>query len=732
MKGSAAVCRSFLSDPKCQRQTDPNARTNTASVLGWDGASDEWWAPTDAPAGPLPGETTPPPPWSPRAAPSPVGPLRFEYGGTKFNNHPAAQGATYYPAVVLPIIAVLRHGAAAAGLSLAFDTDDDTTYAALNVSSAAVSDAGGADVPVWEAGSAPGGGGVAFAFERRLLSAGGNARALRLGGELFAHDDCWRPALGRFWARHAEHAEPHPAAMGAALRAEGAATYAYFFGQPLPEPRAAYQQRDLSLNWDAAFPWVYHGVWLPGVGGEPDARYFPTITLPDGSAAVLNCDPAGHGGHAISSRHHDWQRCVNSSAAQLDAWYCALEEATGAASMVYGTLDEFGYNINPNTSAPLPECESGAYEDRLTCGANRLLRDRFPGAQVLDALNGSAPVVGAWTAAIVDVADEGYRALQLENARAVVAKTPSAVGVCLDRGDFVGLLNARGDDGVSMAPPPAANTSGGGKGAAPAALSSGIPARALVRSFRSVAPEIAAVLHSAGMALFLNADMGHRVDMYASVDGIFDEIGDDPRYRTASAWLASGGLPAAMWCHDKPAPIDGWTDCAALMANGTDADRDAFLQSHLLLGVHPSVPFPDNDHQQLYVCERVTRARAAANRLGGTFPPGRAPARRDADTTCLPAPLSLPLSAASCSVPTRVPTRCTRSTARSFRRCTTSAGPPRRTPCSWWATAAVRARATPHAQTSSSGVRGEAGGMHWRWALPPRRSRRCACGCGAC
>ena len=43
--------------------------------------------------------------------------------------------------------------------------------------------------------------------------------------------------------------------------------------------------------------------------------------------------------------------------------------------------------------------------------------------------------------------------------------------------------------------------------------------------------------------------------------------------------------------------IGGATRCGELMTNGSDAARHRFLQSHLLLGLTPSVPVPNNDHE---------------------------------------------------------------------------------------------------------------------------------------
>lgn len=84
--------------------------------------------------------------------------------------------------------------------------------------------------------------------------------------------------------------------------------------------------------------------------------------------------------------------------------------------------------------------------------------------------------------------------------------------MCLDRGDWIPLLNGAADDGVTF-------------------TDEGRAARALLTSWKVAVRTVAETLHagsasSSPLALFVNPDMGHRVDMYRHVDGIFDEMGD--------------------------------------------------------------------------------------------------------------------------------------------------------------------------------------------------------------
>ncbi len=552
----------------------------TLEVPQWTRRGMRWWLPRTSPSD----YGTPPAPNA--AAPfSPVVSLEhrvYAYGGYKFalNTTTGLPAHTGLPVVaglddgfVLPVLSFL--GNSPGGLSFLEQPHSDTTYADIAISQAVADDAG------------------QFVWTRRLLGVGGMARPVQLAGLLAVHENCWRPALGVFWQTWRKFALPHPQVDLA--RTEGAATYAYFFNQPNTHANdpAFYQQMDLAVNWDASFPWLYHGAWIPF---DNDRGYFPLAATPAPAPAHdnagggvfrwKNCDPAGHGGHAIRSSHPDWPMCMDQSDALLTSWYKRLHTVFNVSTLVYGTLEEFGIGISTGPGAidgDVPACDRAAenYTASLVCGANRLFQDRFPESYLVDPST-HRPVQAAWQSVIVDFADAAYTAFLLNNTRHVIDSFGADVaGVCLDRGDYIGLLNVKGgvDDGVSTTP-------------------AGEAGRALVRSWQQVVEKIAAQLHAASLALYANPDMGHRVDMYQHVDGFYSELGDVPpgKWRTGTAWLASGGKHAAIWCHGQGDPE---SQCAALMTNGTDTVRDRFLQSHLLLGVYPTVPFPDNDHALL-------------------------------------------------------------------------------------------------------------------------------------
>ena len=500
-------------------------------------------------------------------------PLRYNYGGAKFHldevtGLPNLPVAPMMNGFALPIFTYLLPKAGAA--SFLSDPTDQTTYLTF----------------VTEASSA---GLAVFSLSRRLLGVSLKT-PLKLAGHWVAHEDCWRPALGAFWRYHSEFALPDPRVD--MTLTEGAATYAYFFDQTGFQPSDYYAKMDYKVNWDASFPWLYHGPWIPF---ENDRGYFPVAQTNRDSAntadefAWVNCDPAGHGGHAINKKTPDWPKCMNQTASLLDGWYSTLQRKLGVSTLVYGTLEEFGMGLHypvPRKGQDPPECQHAAvnYSAALVCGANRLLQDQFPDAPLIDASTKN-PFAAAWGSLVVDFAHPDYMALLLANTERVIATLPSAQGVCLDRGDYIGLLNIASDDGSYTLP----MLNSGNRG--------GVTARALVNSWKAVVPSIAELLHNASKALYMNPDMGHRVDMCLGVDGFYSELGDTPpgNWRTSTAWLASGGKHAAIWCHDDSSILGG-SPCARWMEkNGTV--RHNFLQSHLMLGVFPSIPFPDNDHE---------------------------------------------------------------------------------------------------------------------------------------
>jgi hypothetical protein len=527
--------------------------TTSVNFDFWDAVSMAWWTSYDSA---LDG-TLERSPLSPMYGGLPETPDTYEYGGWKFMTLEPRPGSIRNNSITLPILSWLQNDAGA-GISFVGSPEDSTTYMTLQVAQAS-------------------GGGGEFTLNRRFLSVGGNATALRLSGDWISHKNCWRPALGHFFETYPDYALPDARIPDV----EGAGTYAYFFGQATND-KAYYTAMDLAFNWDASFPWLYHGPWVPFPNNR---QYFPLPEGEGGEFVWTNCDPAGHGGHDISTKP-DYPACMNQSYGLLNGWYKGLKDRLGVKTLAYATLNEYGFGIDLQMvgKGDVPQCTAKAgnasaqYSNQLICGANRLLSDKFPNAVVRDATkDGQPPIYGAWSSVITDVGDEQYQQFMLENARRVVDNLTESSGICIDRGDWIGVLNAAGDDKISMA--------------------NGHVVRPLLYSWKRSVPQLAEILHKKGKALYMNPDMGHRIDLHKGVDGFFSELGDTKpgHWRTATSYLSAGGKSSTIWCHDphnNPTP----TKCGEMMTNGTDKERNQFLQSHLLLGVYPSVPFPDNDH----------------------------------------------------------------------------------------------------------------------------------------
>lgn len=551
------------------------------NVNDWQKNNMEWWMPLTSPSDALGGRSSPFGPTSSVTNGSQNVGFTYNYGGTKFdlngtdglpkfndnnkvfNNYSMSNSNGY----VLPLLSLLQKKDV--GFSFFETQDTQTTYA---------------DIYIHQINNDT----ARFKWTRRLLGISTQMTETKLlHGQLFAHENCWRPALGKYWEHDAAAALPNSHVQ--LSDTEGAATYAYFFNQPGFQPASYYSSMDLTMNWDASFPWLYHGPWVPY---ENSREYFPTPNKSemigsddDDEFTWLNCDPAGHGGHAIRTTTPDWPTCMNQNYSLLNSWYNQLKSKYHVSTLMYGTLEEFGIEIDVERGVigtDVPACTTMRhnYTNRLICGANRLFSDSFPLSYLVNPRTNQS-ISAAWNSVIVDFGrGSGYDLLLLNNTKRIVKQfSASVAGVCLDRGDYIGLMNVNADDGITTTP-------------------DGRNARALVQSWRNVTASIGDLLHQAGMSLYANPDMGHRVDMYRNIDGFYSELGDTKpgNWRMGTAWLASGGKHAAIWCHAKGDPE---TNCASFMTNGTTKDRDYYLQSHLLIGVYPTVPFPDNDHEIL-------------------------------------------------------------------------------------------------------------------------------------
>jgi hypothetical protein len=86
------------------------------------------------------------------------------------------------------------------------------------------------------------------------------------------------------------------------------------------------------------------------------------------------------------------------------------------------------------------------------------------------------------------------------------------------------------------------------------------------------------LVHQAGKVIFVNP-IYKRLDALKHVDGLFDEMADDPSTLNGVG-LAGICKPVIVW-RDKPV---------------APAEADSYFQRLLYLGVFPMCPYPQNDH----------------------------------------------------------------------------------------------------------------------------------------
>ena len=168
--------------------------------------------------------------------------------------------------------------------------------------------------------------------------------------------------------------------------------------------------------------------------------------------------------------------------------------------------------------------------------------------------------LGSWVGCVaMDPGEPVYQEFLLEQARRHVEKLPESDGICIDRMDWLRLVNRRRDDGLSWV--------------------DGKPVRSLAVSWQQVSERLGRIMHDAGKVIYVNPLHAH-LGWLRHVDGIYDEFGDYPACLNRSGLL---GLRK---------PVMAWTrDAAAVMA-----DPDAYFQRHLHLGSYLTAPVPGNDH----------------------------------------------------------------------------------------------------------------------------------------
>ena len=374
----------------------------------------------------------------------------------------------------------------------------------------------------------------------RLNQQFGNGRTVKFAADLVPHEADWRGGLRWMVQRYQPFFDPpNPQASDMA----GTGAYPTWFG-PLDPQRL--NRMAFRIFWAASYDFPYFGMWLPPVGDNETWR----VPQLDRDLSKLPYRPA------------------EMSIALLEDRARRVSEA-GFYLLNYFNCSEFQAHIKANESG------SGRVpEDQLWKDADAFLQRELADGIWRDA-NGKESY-GGWNGTIImDPAAPHFQAYLLEQARWHNKKIANAVGICVDRmwwasGSLQGkwdleTVNFGGDDGVGWY--------------------KGRPGRHFSQSFKEFLSNLGTVMHGASKVIFYNPCMAYRLDCYRNVDGFFDEAWPENAKRSFpnlnGVALLALRKPATLWTSD-----DSWVK----------DDPDAFFQRHLLLGVYPSAPHPQNDH----------------------------------------------------------------------------------------------------------------------------------------
>jgi hypothetical protein len=284
----------------------------------------------------------------------------------------------------------------------------------------------------------PGGKRLSFNYSRQFTRLGGGAPPAVFTSYLYGHADCWRPAVGWMFNQFRQHFRIHPSVNLSEI--EGGGSYANFRGSGWSSADVTkYRHMGLRLNWDASFAYPYHGMWLP------EAETWTTCFEHNSDRQL---GPPG--------------TCSNVSVAEIASWYSKMR-SFGFRTCAYANLFEFGDSATePNTTEP--GCLSKNYSDntipmstpcsnivgqlpicrRIHCDSQRLLREQLGNAPVRD-LRGQLLGGGAGGSIIMDPGSAQYQNHIMAMGKRLLERTPTT-GLCVDRQDWVGVLNSARDD----------------------------------------------------------------------------------------------------------------------------------------------------------------------------------------------------------------------------------------------------------------------------------------------
>lgn len=351
-----------------------------------------------------------------------------------------------------------------------------------------------------------------FTYSRELSRLGNGTDPVLFSQQLLHTEADWRPAVGWMVERFPEFFFSNASANIAHM--EGAGAYADYRGAGVDATyKTRLQRMNFGINWDAVFPYPFHGMWMP---------YEPYY-----NQTWENC--------FIHPSYDHQPSPFNVTHAWVASYYRAMQDL-GFHSCTYANWFEFGWNISSAAPKGKLECSMAFLSDQAACNArsqcraNQIFWEHFEPAAVRqwaggpqwpseipgkDDSHGKGSVaVGdllrptgclGSPCALMDPGHEAYKRHLLAMAKTMIELAPSS-GLCVDRQDMVGgVINDRADDGRTYYTSNASKISAEGEG---------VVGRSSMFSVMELLESMGDLMHSAGKAVL---DCSHLIPLQSPI-----------------------------------------------------------------------------------------------------------------------------------------------------------------------------------------------------------------------
>jgi hypothetical protein len=328
------------------------------------------------------------------------------------------------------------------------------------------------------------GGQVSFSRYNNRLSPG---KPVTFTTYLYTHAPDWRPALGAYAQQFAAYFDP---VVPQVQDFGGTSAYSW---KTTDLDTAKLHRMAFKTNWDATFPFLYMGQFLPPV---PDSVGWLT-----------------------------W-RGLPASFPIIDRYYARMQR-NGFHVLSYFNVTEYGnYVVAKKDYVP----RKGDFRE-VWWNTNKFLQDVVEPAVIYQPgdTTYSNYIYTYERTIVMDPATPVYTKFMAEQARRHLTRLPHFEGIAIDRMDWTRHYNPRADDGRTWF--------------------EGKPYRSLHTSWNVVLDTLHRILHPAGKVIFINNHV-KRLEDTRYADGIFDEFGYAAASINANALLCLN-KPLLGWCSNR-------------------------------------------------------------------------------------------------------------------------------------------------------------------------------------